>query len=403
MLTDQKVKALKPKEKQYKVSDEKGLYLLVKPNAGKYWRLKYRFAGKEKNLAIGVYPDVSLKQARLERDEAKKLIQANIDPVQDKQEQKLKRLELSNNSYEVVAREWIEKKRTQWSKVHSDKVLRSFEQDIFPPLGRKPINEITPPILLLALRKIESRGALEVAQRALQRCGAVFAYGISTGICERNPANDLKGALTTPKKENYKALNRKELPVFLSDLEKYDGEITVKLGLQLMVHTFVRTKELIGAVWSEFDLDAKQWVIPADRMKMKAEHIVPLSKQAIEILELLKQLNGRYEFVLAGINNPKKTISNNTLLYAVYRMGYHNRTTVHGFRATASTILNEMGYNHDAIERQLAHAESIKVRAAYNRAEYLPERTIIMQDWSNLIESMTNGNNVVLGDFKKAG
>ncbi len=403
MLTDQKVKALKPKEKQYKVSDEKGLYLLVKPNAGKYWRLKYRFAGKEKNLAIGVYPDVSLKQARLERDEAKKLIQANIDPVQDKQEQKLKRLELSNNSYEVVAREWIEKKRTQWSKVHSDKVLRSFEQDIFPPLGRKPINEITPPILLLALRKIESRGALEVAQRALQRCGAVFAYGISTGICERNPANDLKGALTTPKKENYKALNRKELPVFLSDLEKYDGEITVKLGLQLMVHTFVRTKELIGAVWSEFDLDAKQWVIPADRMKMKAEHIVPLSKQAIEILELLKQLNGRYEFVLAGINNPKKTISNNTLLYAVYRMGYHNRTTVHGFRATASTILNEMGYNHDAIERQLAHAESNKVRAAYNRAEYLPERTIIMQDWSNLIESMTNGNNVVLGDFKKAG
>jgi len=403
MLTDQKVKALKPKEKQYKVSDEKGLYLLVKPNAGKYWRLKYRFAGKEKSLAIGVYPDVSLKQARLERDEAKKLIQANIDPVQDKQEQKLKRLELSNNSYEVVAREWIEKKRTQWSKVHSDKVLRSFEQDIFPPLGRKPINEITPPILLLALRKIESRGALEVAQRALQRCGAVFAYGISTGICERNPANDLKGALTTPKKENYKALNRKELPVFLSDLEKYDGEITVKLGLQLMVHTFVRTKELIGAVWSEFDLDAKQWVIPADRMKMKAEHIVPLSKQAIEILELLKQLNGRYEFVLAGINNPKKSISNNTLLYAVYRMGYHNRTTVHGFRATTSTILNEMGYNHDAIERQLAHAESNKVRAAYNRAEYLPERTVIMQDWSNLIESMTNGNNVVLGDFKRAG
>jgi len=403
MLTDQKVKALKPKEKQYKVSDEKGLYLLVKPNAGKYWRLKYRFAGKEKNLAIGVYPDVSLKQARLERDEAKKLIQANIDPVQDKQEQKLKRLELSNNSYEVVAREWIEKKRTQWSKVHSDKVLRSFEQDIFPPLGRKPINEITPPILLLALRKIESRGALEVAQRALQRCGAVFAYGISTGICERNPANDLKGALTTPKKENYKALSRKELPAFLSDLEKYDGEITVKLGLQLMVHTFVRTKELIGAVWSEFDLDAKQWVIPADRMKMKAEHIVPLSKQAIEILELLKQLNGRYEFVLAGINNPKKSISNNTLLYAVYRMGYHNRTTVHGFRATASTILNEMGYNHDAIERQLAHAESNKVRAAYNRAEYLPERTVIMQDWSNLIESMTNGNNVVLGDFKRAG
>jgi len=403
MLTDQKIRALKPKEKQYKVSDEKGLYLLVKPNAGKYWRLKYRFSGKEKSLAIGVYPTVSLKQARLARDDAKKLIQSGLDPVQDKQEQKLKRLELSNNSYEVVAREWIEKKRTEWSKVHSKKVLRSFEQDIFPPLGRKPINEITPSILLLALRKIESRGALEVAQRALQRCGSVFSYGIASGICVRNPANDLKGALTTPKKENYKALSKKELPAFLSDLEKYDGQITVKLGLQLLIHTFVRTKELRGAVWSEFDFDAKQWIIPADRMKMKAEHIVPLSKQVIETLELLKQLNGRYEYVLAGINNPQKTISNNTLLYAIYRMGYHNRATAHGFRATASTILNEMGYNHDAIERQLAHAESNKVRAAYNRAEYLPERTIIMQDCSNLIESMTSGNNVVIGDFKRTG
>lgn len=216
--------------------------------------MKYRLLGKEKNLAIGVYPDVSLKQARLTRDEAKKLIQSGIDPVQDKQEQKLKRQELSNNSYEVVAREWIGKKRAQWSKMHSDKVLRSFERDIFPPLGNKPINEITPPILLLAIRKIESRGALEVAQRALQRCGAVFAYGISIGRCERNPANDLKGALTTPKKENYKALSKKELPVFLSHLGEYDGHITVKLGLQLLIHTFVKTKELREAVWSEFDL-----------------------------------------------------------------------------------------------------------------------------------------------------
>ncbi|MCK5663672.1 MAG: integrase arm-type DNA-binding domain-containing protein, partial [Thiotrichaceae bacterium] len=347
MLTDQKIKALKPKEKQYKVSDEKGLYLLIKPNAGKYWRLKYRLSGKEKNLAIGVYPDVSLKNARLARDEAKKLIHLGIDPTQDKQEQKLKRLELSNNSYEVVVREWIEKKRTEWSKEHSEKVLRSFEQDVFPSLGRKPINEITPPILLLALRKIESRGALEVAQRALQRCGAVFAYGIAAGICERNPANDLKGALTTPKKENYKALSKKELPAFLSDLEKYEGHITTQLGLKLLIHTFVRTNELRGAKWGEFDFDAKQWIIPGDRMKMKAEHIVPLSKQAVEILEQLKLINGRYDFVLPGIKDPKKTISANTLIYAIYRMGYHSRATAHGFRATASTILNEMGYNHD--------------------------------------------------------
>jgi len=403
MLTDQKVKALKPKNKQYKIADEKGLYLLVKPNSGKYWRLKYHFLGKEKNLAIGVYPDVSLKQARLARDEAKKLIHLGIDPTQDKQEQKLKRLELSNNSYEVVTREWIATKRKQWSKIHSDKVTRSFEQDIFPSLGNKPINEITAPILLFALRKIENRGALEVAQRVLQRCGAVFTYGIATGICQRNPATDLKGSLTTPKKEHYKALSKKELPAFLSDLEKYDGHITSKLGLQLLIHTFIRTKELREAVWSEFDFEAKQWIIPAERMKMKAEHIVPLSKQAIEILEQLKEINGQYDYVLAGIRNPKKPISNNTLLYGIYRMGYHSRATAHGFRATASTILNEMGYNRDAIERQLAHAESNKVRAAYNRAEYLNERIVIMQDWSNLLESMTSGNNVIIGDFKKAG
>jgi len=401
MLTDQKVKALKPKEKQYKVSDEKGLYLLIKPNGSKYWRLKYRLSGKEKNLAIGVYPDVSLKNARLARYEAKKLIQLGIDPVQDKQEQKLKRLELSNNSFEVVAHEWVDKMSNHWSEGHTHRVLTSLEKDIFPSLGRKPINEITPPILLMALRKIENRGALEVAQRVMQRCGSVFTYGIATGICERNPASDLSGALITPKQGNYSALSKKELPTFLADLEKYEGHITTKLGLKLLIHTFVRTNELRGAKWGEFDIDAKQWIIPGARMKMKAEHIVPLSKQVIEILEQLKQINGRYEYVLAGIKDPRKPISANTLIYAIYRMGYHSRATAHGFRATASTILNEMGYNRDAIERQLAHVESNKVRAAYNRAEYLGERAIIMQDWSNLIENMTSGNNVIIGDFRK--
>ena len=263
--------------------------------------------------------------------------------------------------------------------------------------------KLAPPILLKALRKIESRGALEVAQRVMQRCSSVFTYGIATGVCERNPAGDLSGALITPKQGNYNALSKKELPAFLADLEKYEGHITTKLGLKLLIHTFVRTNELRGAKWGEFDIDAKQWIIPGNRMKMKAEHIVPLSKQVIEILEQLKQVNGRYDYVLPGIKDPKKTISANTLIYAIYRMGYHSRATAHGFRATASTILNEMGYNRDAIERQLAHVESNKVRAAYNRAEYLEDRAIIMQDWSNLIESMTSGNNVIIGDFKRTG
>lgn len=246
MLTDQKVKALKPKAKQYKVADEKGMFLLVQSNGKKYWRLKYRFAGKEKNLAIGVYPDVSLKQARLARDEAKKLLNDGLDPVQDKQEQKLKRLELSNNSFEVLAREWVDKMSNHWSEGHTHRVLTSLEKDIFPSLGHKPVNEITPPILLMALRKIESRGALEVAQRVMQRCGSVFTYGIATGVCERNPASDLSGALITPKQGNYNALSKKELPTFLLDLEKYEGHITTRLGLKLLIHTFVRTSELRG-------------------------------------------------------------------------------------------------------------------------------------------------------------
>ncbi len=363
--------------------------------------MKFRFAGKEKTLAIGVYHTVSLKAARFARDEAKKLIHLDIDPVQDKHEQKLKRAELANNSFEVVAREWVVKKSSTWSAKHAKKVLRSLELDIFPSLGRKPISEITPPLLLLAIRKIETRGVLETTSRVLQRCSAVFRYGIATQVCKSNPANDLKGAIAAPKATNYKSLSKKELPAFLAALSKYDGNITIKLGLQLLIHTFVRTGELRQAKWSEFDFDAKQWLVPAERMKMGVELIVPLSSQVIDILKQLKEINGTYDYVLAGIKDYRKPISNNTMLYAIYRLGYHSRATGHGFRATASTILHEMGYHTDAIERQLAHSERNKVKAAYNSAEYLPKRKIIMRDWSNLIESMSSGNNVIIGEFKK--
>ena len=403
MLTDQKVKTVQPKDKQFKISDEKGLYLLVKPNGGKYWRLKYRLAGKEKVLSIGVYPDISLKQARRERDQAKELIRAGIDPVLDKQEQKLKKIGEAKNSFELVAREWMEKQRNRWSEDHAHRVMTSLEKDIFSALGHKPINEITAPLLLMALRKVESRGAHEVAQRLMQRCGAVFAYGIATGVCERNPAADLAGSLTPPKQKNYKALSKKDMPGFLSKLDQYQGHLQTKLALKLLIYTFVRTGELRGANWSEIDFDGAEWIIPAERMKMKTEHIVPLSRQAIEIFKQMQELNGRYDYVFTSIKDTRQPISSNTMIYALYRMGYHSRATVHGFRALASTTLNELGYHHDAIERQLAHAERNKVRAAYNRAEYLPERKKIMQDWANIVDSWAGDNKVIPGNFRQVG
>lgn len=385
-LTHTAIRQAKPKDKPYKLSDAQGLYLEVRPNGSKYWRMKYRFAGKEKRLAIGVYPTVTLAKARAKRDEARDLlINQDIDPSRHKREQKRLQKVKVENSFEAIAREWHDNEKGGWSANHADKILRSLEADAFPAIGSHPIEDITPPILLDMLRGIEQRGALEMAAKVRQRCERVFRYAIQTGRALHNPATELRGALKTAPKSHYAALTTDDLPAFFSKLEALECHLQTRLALKLMALTFVRTNELRSAEWSEFDLDKAEWRIPAERMKMRVEHIVPLSDQAVEIIRTLQDINGHRRYLFPSAHNPRKPTSNNAMLFAVYRMGYKGKATVHGFRATASTALNEMGFPSDVIERQLAHAESNKVRAAYNRAQYLKERRILMQRWAHYL------------------
>lgn len=396
-LTDTKIRQSKPKDKLYKLSDGAGLFLQIQPSGAKYWRLAYRYGGKQKTLALGVYPDISLSEAREKRVEARKVLEKGIDPANVMSKRVRKRREVTNteNSFEAIAREWHEHQKGGWSDSHAARVLSSLEKEAFPDLGSIPIHDLTAPQVLAVLRKIERRGALEVASRVLQRCNAVFRYAVQTGRVEHNPVTDLQGALKTKKVEHRAALGRAELPEFLAKLENYNGNLLTRLALNLILLTFVRSGELRGAKWKEFDFDRAEWRIPSERMKMRTEHIVSLSRQAMEVLGELKPISGNRELVFPSERTWKKPMSENTLLYAMYRMGYHQRATVHGFRATASTILNESGFNHDAIERQLAHAERNKVRAAYHRSEYLEERRRMMQWWADFLDGIRINENVV--------
>lgn len=400
MLTDIKCKSAQPSEKARKLSDEKGLYLEVMPNGGKYWRMKFRFAGKEKRLAFGVYPEVPLAEARDKRDEARKLIRDGIDPSQAKKEKKLQHMLDHENTFEMVAREWLENRMESWTKRHASYTLRRLETDIFPTLGFKPINKITAPELLAVLREVEKRDALDLSHRLLQISGQVFRYAIATGRAERDIAADLRGALKTRKKENFAYLREEDLPEFFSRLTSYDGDLQTKLGLRLLILTFVRSSELRGAKWEEINFEKAEWRIPGERMKMKEMHIVPLAKQALSILAQLKQLNGSRPFIFPSRTKPDTSfISENTLLYSLYRMGYHSQATTHGFRATASTVLNEHGFRSDLIERQLAHGERNKVRAAYNHAQHLPERRQMMQWWADHLDGLSGNGEVVKVEF----
>lgn len=404
-LTDTAIRKAKGHTKPRKLFDGGGLYLLVNPNGAKYWRLKYRHANREKVMALGVYPHVSLKQARESRDVAKRILKQGQDPVTMR---KLERRALeanAANTFERIARQWIENQRNQWTPDHADRVECSLEKEIFPELGSRPIRDITAPELLMALRKVEKRGALETAQRVLQRCGAVFRYGISVGACDVNPAADLRGAIKAPKKRvSRNAVSAGELPEFLRKLDAYDKlRPETRLALRLLILTFVRPGELRGAQWSEFDLDKAEWRIPAERMKMREPHIVPLSRQALAVLKELEPLTGHKRCLFPNQSDPTKPMSENTLLYAMYRLGYHSRATAHGFRATASTILNEQGWKPDVIERQLAHAERNKVRAAYNRAQYLAERRKMMQTWADYLDASKDGDKVVTLRSKRVG
>ena len=379
-----------------KLHDGDGLYLWIYLDGRKYWRMRYWQADKEKSLSVGVYPKITLSDARKKRDELRKQLQADLDPSAERKATNLRKKLANVNPFEAVELEWYNKQLHTWVEHHASDVKRRLESNIFPTLGKRPIDQINALELLETIRKIEARGAYDLAHRVLQVCGQVFRYGIATGRCTRNLSTDLRGALTPHVMQHQSAVRPEELPDLMRAIAKYDetGDKQTRLALQLLAQTFVRTNELIGAEWTEFDLDNALWIIPAGRMKMKTEHVVPLARQALAILAELKEISGGSRFVFPG-RNRDKPISNNTMLFALYRMGYKGKMTGHGFRAVASTILNETGFKPDVIERQLAHCERNEVRGAYNRAEYLPERIRMMQHWADYLDSVEAGAKVV--------
>ncbi|WP_297325604.1 tyrosine-type recombinase/integrase [Nitrosomonas sp.] len=392
-LTDPIIKAAKPKAKPYSLPDGHGLVLLVQTSSAKWWRYRYRFSGKAKMLSMGVYPDVTLKEARIRLTRFKELLAQGVDPSQHRQEQKQLEALATENSFESIARLWWDHWKLGQTERHAGYTIRRLQADIFPIIGKKSIAEITAPILIMVIKKIESRGALDIAKRALTTCGQIMRYAVAHGLAERNPAADIKPSdvLKPSKKNNYARLDQKELPELLQKIDTYDGQPLTKLALQLMAFTFVRTSELIGARWDEIELDNKLWRIPAERMKMKTPHIVPLSDQAIAILDKIKNLAADQILLFPSERRDGKSMSNNTILYALYRLGYHSRMTGHGFRGIASTILHERGYNHDHIELQLAHAERNQVSASYNHALYLEPRARLMQDWADYLDAIKTG------------
>jgi len=391
--------------KPLKLFDGGGLYLLVNPNGSRWWRFKYRRLGKEKLLSFGTFPDISLKDARERRDDARKQLAAGIDPGEHRKARKAALAELGENSFAVVAREWFAKYSPSWAAGHSDKIIRRLERDIFPWLGGRPIAEIKAPELLATLRRIESRGAIETAHRAQQNCSQVFRYAVATGRAERDLTSDLRGALTPVKERHHASItDPRRVGELMRAIEGYRGSFITKCALGLAPLVFVRPGELRKAEWTEFDLDNAEWRIPAARMKAREQHIVPLSKQAVAILRELHALTGEKAHVFPGVRTAGRAMSENTVNAALRRLGYaKDEMTGHGFRSMASTLLNEQGWHRDAIERQLAHAERNNVRAAYNFAEHLPERREMMQAWADYLDMLARGAQVVHGRFRKIG
>jgi integrase len=402
-LTDIQIKQAQVSTKDIWLTDEKGLRLLVKTNGSKYWRLKYRFQGKQKTLAIGVYPEVSLKDAREAVSEARKQLRDDIDPSAIKQEKKLLSSVSEIELFNTQARLWWNKQKGQWTEGHAARIWTRLNDNALKTLGKRPIAEITPQDIIRTVQKVEARGALDVAQRVLKDIRRVCRFAVQTGVLLHNPASELSGILEKRKTSHRASLPREELPHFLRDLDAYhqQGRLLTKLAIELLVHTFVRPGELAGARWGEFDLEEKLWRIPAHRMKMKSDHIVPLSRQALAVLESTKPFSARFEFVFPSERDRSKQMSDNTMRMAIFRMGYDGKSkgkskaNPHGFRATASSILNETGFNPDAIERQLSHMERNGVRAAYtHHARYLDERKEMMQWWSDYLDSLKNNGNV---------
>jgi integrase len=397
MLTDVVIKKAKPPTKPYKLSDGGGLFLWMTPSGGKLWRWTYRHEGKQKLMTFGRYPDVPLALARERHTEARKLLATGTDPMALRKVEKCAEQVANENSFASIAAEWLEHWQDGKSPRHVDSTRRRLDSNILPSLGSLQITQIEAPDVVAMVRTIEARGARDIAKRAMETTGQIFRYAIAHGKVKRNPAQDFRPSdiLKATRKTNYARIDEKDLPHLLKEIEVYRGTPLTRLALKLMALTFVRTSELIGARWSEFNMEAARWDIPAERMKMRTPHIVPLSRQSLEILDLLRDLTGSSDWVFPGERSDERTMSNNTLLKGLERMGYKGRMTGHGFRGLASTILHEKEYPHEHIELQLAHAPRNAISAAYNHAQHLKGRAKMMQDWADFLEHTQRGAKVL--------
>jgi len=393
MLTDTAVRKATVGDRPYNLTDRDGLFLWVNTTGGKLWRWKYRFDRAQKQMAFGKYPDVSLAQARELHAAARRLLASGVDPMAQRKAEKCTAQENAGNSFQTIANLWLSHWREGKSPRHADYTERRLQADVFPCLGARPIAEIEAPELVAMCQAIQNRGALDIAKRALETTGQIFRYAVAHGHAKRNPAADIRPSdiLKPRKKVNMARVDAKELPQLLTAIEVYRGTPVTRLAIKLMALTFVRTSELIGAKWSEFDLENARWDIPAERMKMRTPHIVPLSRQALEILDMLKGITGAFDLLFPGDRDHSQQMSNNTILKALERMGYKGQMTGHGFRGLASTILHEQGFNHEHIELQLAHAPRNAVSAAYNHALYLEPRAKMMQAWADHLEQAQRG------------
>ena len=399
-LSDLKVRTVKPKDKQFKLADGGGLYLLVKPNGGKYWRMGYRFAGTEKLLSFGKYPEISLLEARNQRDAARRQINSGIDPSQAKRIDKLNLTTVNANTFEVVAREWHANKVDSWQERTAKNVLHRLEKDVFPIIGSYPITDIKAPIMLDVLRRIEKRGAIDMAKRQAQVCGQVFRYAIASGKAEVDPVPSLRGALKSTSKGHHAAITVDELPAFIKAFEDIEGRMypPTRIMFRLMMLTFVRTSELTTTEWSEIDLENEEWVIPWQRMKMgkkklnprKVDHHVFLPKQGWKLLRELHKFTGGSKFLFPNIRNHEVSATNFGILAALKRMQYSGRMTGHGFRSLAMGVIKErLGYRHEVVDRQLSHASGDTYGEAYDRALFLDERKAMMQKYADYLDDLS--------------
>ncbi len=402
MLTAIQVRNAKPKEKAYKLTDCKGLFLHITTNGKKTWRYRYELPpGTESTFVIGEYPVLSLEAARAERVALREMVKAGINPADARRQEKQETIEarkaekqISENSFEAVAREWHHHQLDRWAPVTAKAVLVCLERNALPFFGDKQVDQITPPMVLEALRAVENRGALGIARKTIQAINGVLRYAVQTGKATYNPAADMRGVLKAKKVQHRTMVPPDEMPEFLRALASGDIHLTTKTAIRFTILTAARSGEVRGATWAEIDFDKMLWSISAERMKMRSPHTVPLSTQTLALLNRLKILHGDKGLVFPGIHYPNKPLSENTMLYALYRIGYHSKATMHGFRALFSTIANEEGFNPDAIERQLAHREKNAVRAAYHRSEYLPERIRMMQWWADHLHQLEHGTDI---------